>query len=97
MRKSYLLVYSNKVGSRSTVKNTLDSMDEVNTWRYDLDNCFIVVSESSAKELSQSFRSFSEHKTGRFIFSEIPSNNWGWLSSRAWFLIKHKKLKPKDE
>lgn len=94
MKKTYLLVYSGAVGDRGRVKGILNQLYMIDTWRYDLPNCFYIVSEYSAKQISEELRSkFS--KKGRFIVSEIPSNSYGWLAEGSWHLIQNHELKPK--
>ena len=96
MRKSYLLVYSSSVGSYSKVKETINSLDEITTWRHELNNTFFLVSTYSAHEISSAFRNSLNHSSGRFIISEITQNKQGWLTSDGWYVINKKKLKPKD-
>jgi len=96
MRKSYLFIYSNKVGSRSRLKDALNSMSEVLYWRYELEHSFFIISEHSASELSEAFKEAIGHSSGRFLFSEITRNKQGWLTSKAWHLINKKTHKPKN-
>lgn len=95
MRKAYLLVYSEATGSREKLKEWANSEPMVVTWRYDLPNCFYIISEASAQELSNSLRNFT-NDNGRFIFSEIHQNRYGWLPSSSWYLLTNKTHKPKD-
>lgn len=94
MKKTYILVYSNPVGDRKGVKTIVDNMRTIVTWRYDLPNCFYLVSDSTAEEIAEEFRSKSDEQ-GRFIVSEIPSNSQGWLPDESWYLIQHHELKKK--
>ena len=89
MRKVYLFVYSNDLGTREIVKNTVDSIESIILWRYDLPNSFYLVSTSSAIELSEKIRMKLGDK--RFIITEISSNKQGWLPKKSWHLINHKK------
>ena len=91
MKKAYLLVYSDSLGSRSKVKECLNSIEIIATWRYDMPNCFYLISEFSASELSKSIR--KELGRGRFLITEISDNRQGWLPSKTWHLIKFKKHK----
>ncbi len=93
MRKSYLLVYSNSLGTRDQVKNCLSSIKEVLTWRFDMPNSFYIISENSADEIARSIR--NTLGKGRFILTEISSNKQGWLPSESWYLINNKKHKDK--
>ena len=89
MKKAYLLVYSDLFGSREEVKDYLNSMQDVDTWRYDLPNCFYLISEESAETLADQLIELSEGK-GRFIVSETTDNRQGLLSQETWFLIENK-------
>ena len=96
MRKSYLFIFSDRVGTRAEVQKVIDNMPEVITWRFEL-NSFFLVSESSATELSKSFKEETNHESGKFLITQITGNKQGWLSSRAWHVINKKKLKPKED
>ena len=56
MRKAYLLVYSNSLGTREKVKNVLDKSSKVIHWRYDLPNSFYIISENTATQISDTLR-----------------------------------------
>lgn len=93
MRKAYILVYSNNLGTRDQVKECLDNISQVITWRYDMPNSFYIISEDSADEIARAIHDYTG-KT-KFIVSEITSNKQGWLSKETWYLINNKKHKPK--
>ena len=95
MTKSYLLVFSDKTGSRDDIKEALNQMTKVKTWRTDMPNCFYVISDSSAQELYEEFTSI-RGTNGRFLFAETASNRQGLLPPDSWYLLKNKKLKPKE-
>jgi hypothetical protein len=88
MRKAYLLVYSNSLGTREKVKNVLDKTNKVIHWRYDLPNSFYLVSEFTASQISDVIR--AKLGNGRFIITEISDNKQGWLPKASWDLIKTK-------
>jgi hypothetical protein len=95
MRKAYLLVYNDALGTRGLVKAWADTSKTVITWRFDLPNCFYLISEASAAELSEELT--SEFGTrGRWIVTEISDNRQGRLPPESWYLIRHKKGKPPD-
>lgn len=89
MRKAYLFVYSNDLGTRETVKNAVDSIKDILLWRYDLPNTFYIISESSANEISERIREKLGDK--RFIITEISTNKQGWLPRKSWDLINNKR------
>ncbi|MFD1630069.1 hypothetical protein [Pseudopedobacter beijingensis] len=88
MRKAYLFVYSNDLGTRENVKNAVDSIEDILLWRYDLPNTFYIISESSANEISKQIREKLGDK--RFIITEISTNKQGWLPRKSWDLINNK-------
>jgi len=95
MRKAYLFVYDDGVGTREQLKNVLNAMRRVATWRFDIPNCFYVISESSAQELYDEFVSLNGSK-GRFMFIETSTNRQGLMLSETWHLLTHKQHKPKS-
>jgi len=95
MRKAYLLVYDPNTGDRDSVKGILDQMYLIDKWRYDMPNCFYIISEYSAEQIAKEIREKSD-SSGRFIVSQIPANSFGWLTAESWYLIQNKVYKPKD-
>ncbi len=89
MKKSYLFIYSNTVGAREEVKNHLNTMQSVITWRFDMPNVFYIVSENSANEIAKEFES-KAGTNGRFIFLEYNENAQGRLTSDSWHLLSNK-------
>lgn len=92
MKRSYLLVYNNQLGTRDQVKEALNHSPII-TWRYDMPNSFYLISESSAREIAGYLK--DKLGSGRFIVSEIENNYWGFGSKETWHLIKNKELKSK--
>ena len=94
MRRAYLFIYNDKVGSRDEVKEAIDSIPEVVTWRSEIPNSFILVSEAKADELADRI---IEHigGDGLFLITEIPDNSQGLLSERSWHIINERSLPPK--
>ena len=95
MTEAYLLVYDGQVGDREKLKNALNSMSTVTTWRYDLPNAFYVISDRSAREIADELKRIAG-PSGKFIVSEIPKNSYGWLTSDSWYLIQNLRHKPKQ-
>ncbi len=94
MRKSYLFIYDDKVGSREDVKKYLDSLSQIINWRYDLPNSFYLVSELSAEEIADLILEYTKEK-GRFLVTELASNKQGWLTNISWAMV-NKKLDPAE-
>lgn len=95
MKKAYIFVYSNNLGTRESIKNTIDSMKEIIDWRYDLPNSFYLISEKSATDLANQIRAILGDK--RFIITEISSNKQGWLQPTTWHFINKKERKEDDQ
>jgi hypothetical protein len=93
MKRAYLLVYNDRLGSRERVKQCLNEMSEVLTWRFDLPHSFYIVSDEDANALSKSIR--ARIGAGRFIIVEITSNKAGWLPPDTWYLLNNKAHRPK--
>ena len=91
MKKSYIFVYNDTVGTREEVKNVLDKMPHVKTWRYDMPNVFYIVSDASAQQIAKQFESIAGTK-GRFLFLEHTENSQGRLTQKSWFLLNNKHL-----
>jgi hypothetical protein len=101
MRKAFILVYADSLGTRAQVKAIVDKEPLINTWRYDMPHCFYLVSESNSHELAKAIRSAAGDK-GRFVVIELPEfpadreQIWGWLPPDTWYFLKEKKPKTKE-
>ena len=96
MKRAYLFLYDGGVGTREEVKSALNKMQRVQTWRYDMPNCFYVISEHSAQNLYDEFVSHNGEK-GRFMFIEASTNRQGQMLPDTWFLLTNKYHKPKEQ
>lgn len=90
MIKLYIFNYSDTAGSREQVKTWIENEDKIRSWRYDLPNCFYIVSDASAKDLSASFNKYNKSK-GRHLIAEITDNRQGLLTSKSWAFMGRKK------
>lgn len=86
MRKSYLFVYNDAVGTREQIIKILDQMITVFTWRYDMPNCFYVISEYSADSMASEFERI-RGGLGRFVFLEYTGNSQGRITAESWHLL----------
>jgi hypothetical protein len=93
VKKAYILVYSDVLGDRDLVKSWASASEVVHTWRFDLPNCFYLISEHTAQEIANDLH--TSLGTGRFIIAELNDNRHGWLPSDTWYFLRHKKSKPK--
>jgi len=89
MKKSFLLVYDSVFGTREEVKGFLD-IPEIITWRYDMPNCFYLVSEQSAYKISEILRERCGGK-GKFLVCSLDGERQGWLTPKSWHLINNKE------
>ncbi len=96
MNKVYLLVYSELIANRSTLKRWAEESGLVVTWRYDLPNCFYLVSEASAKELSDELTANFGLRF-RFLITEISENREGGLPVDTWAFLQNKRAKSLEE
>ena len=95
MRRAYLFIYDQEVGSRDEVKEIFNSMQRVNTWRFDMPHTFYIISDYSAEDLYEEFIQFNGKK-GKFMFIEAGTNRQGQMLSDTWHLLTHKSHKPKE-
>lgn len=91
MKKSYLLIYNDIFGSRESIKQVLNDSPLIINWRYDMPHVFYLISENSAKEISNYLN--SELGKGRHIVSEVNENYWGRTHKDTWQFIKNKGRK----
>jgi hypothetical protein len=92
MRRAYLLVHNDNVGTREEIKAILNAIPKVIHWRTELPNAFFVITEMTANELFAAFRDQNPPQ-GRVIISEVGSNKQGWLSKESWYLLNNKVRK----
>lgn len=95
MSRAYLFIYDGNVGTRDEIKAVLSAMSLVTHWRYDIPNCFYVVSEGSAQDLYDQFVQSNGTK-GRFMFIEASANRQGQMLPDTWYLLSNKSYKPKS-
>ena len=86
MKRTYLLIYSDKLGTREEIRAFLDKRSEILNWRYDLPHTFYLVSDLSAEELYEVIQSHNQQR-GFFLISEVGQNTQGWLPAESWVLL----------
>jgi hypothetical protein len=86
MKRTYLLIYSDKLGTREEIREFLDKKSEILNWRYDLPHTFYLVSNLSAEELHEVIQSHNQQR-GFFLISEVGQNTQGWLPAESWMLL----------
>lgn len=93
MRKAYLLAFSDDLGTRDQIKECIDKMPSVTTWRYDMTNAFYIISDATADTIANELRQQIANG-GRFIVTELADNKQGWLTEDSWYLMNNKHHKP---
>lgn len=86
MRRAYVLIYNDKLGTREEIRDFLDGRSDILHWRYDLPYAFYLISESSAEELYEVVQGFNRER-GRFLITEVGANIQGWLPKETWTLL----------
>ena len=86
MKRTYLLIYSDKLGTREEIRAFLDKRSEILNWRYDLPHTFYLVSDLSAEELYEVIQSHNQER-GFFLIGEVGQNTQGWLPAESWVLL----------
>ena len=86
MKRTYLLIYSDKLGTREEIREFLDKRSEILNWRYDLPHTFYLVSDLSAEELYEVIQSHNQER-GFFLIGEVGQNTQGWLPAESWVLL----------
>ena len=94
MRRSYLFIYSDFMGSREAITEFLDTRPEIIYWRYDMPNIIYLISHASAEKLCEVVQTFNQ-KRGRFLISEAHDNKEGWLPRETWNLLNNKYPDPR--
>ncbi|MFZ6678705.1 hypothetical protein [Undibacterium sp. Tian12W] len=102
MRKSYVFLYSDALGTYEEVKNFLDTCDDIQSWRNDLPHSFFFVSNATAGQLVVKVVEHfgNEHFSGpKGMFLIMPYDSLstnGYLSNRSWSLLNEMQLPPKE-
>ena len=84
---SYVLVFSDSVGTREEVRNFIKSRQEVVTWYLCMSNAIFFRSYKTATELQGMFREFTRDK-GRFVILDCDTDRNGWLPRSAWGFLR---------
>src|SRR5438270_9314567 len=89
--KHYLLVYGKDLGKREEIKACLESLPQVNSWRFEMPNSFFIRSELDAKELGDVIQACRNVENPRYFLVEIPpqdpKRSWGWLVADSWLFM----------
>ena len=89
MTRAYLLVFSRLLGTKDEVREALNTIPEVVTWRRDFPQVFYLLSDADSQTLARAIK--ERFPKGRFLVSEIAGNKYGWLPKDSWSFINQKK------
>ena len=89
MRRAYLFVYADDLGTRDEIKDFINARPEVLYWRYDLPNTFYLISDQAAQVLSDTIHTFNKREAS-YIVCEAGENKQGWLVPDTWHLLNSK-------
>ncbi|HIE9131226.1 hypothetical protein [Klebsiella variicola] len=90
MIKLYIFNYSDTAGTREEIKTWIENEGKISNWRYDLPNCFYLVANATAYELSTSFNEYNGKK-GRHLIAEVTDNREGLLTKQSWAFMRRKR------
>lgn len=97
MKHSYIFAYGPKLGSYNEIKTFLDKSKIIETWRYEIPNVFLIVSNKSAEEISDRIRRRFKGRELMHLILEYTDNSEGWLSERSWHMLNEKETLPISE
>lgn len=84
---TYIITYSDKLGTQEQVADVLDNISDITDWRYDMQNCIYFKSEKTPDYLAKKIR--TKLPKGKFIIVEIGNNKMrnGYLDPDMWDFI----------
>jgi len=88
---NYILVWSDKVGTREEIKRFIDSREEIITWYLCMSNAIFIRSRLNATSLQKVFREFTKDE-GRFIILDCDTDRNGWLPRDAWKFMRNERI-----
>ena len=90
MTWAYLIVFSDKLGTRDDVQNFLDSLPEVIYWYSCIPMCVFFTSTLPAQSLAEKvMEQFGSSLGQRFLITEVHHDRQGWLPKQAWHLFQN--------
>ncbi len=95
-RRSFVVVYSDSLGTRDEIKAFCNDVPGIQNWRYDIPNCFYVAADYTAKELSAAIHGRFGGK-GQFLVLEYDHDrSSGYMTLDTWWLLQQKELIPEE-
>lgn len=93
--KSFVFIYSGGLADREKLVEVLNKMPEVYSWRYDTAACFYILSNSTAKSLSETIKSHYP-LIGRHIITSLGDDYWGELTPESWHMLEKREPPPQS-
>ena len=94
--KSYIFVYIGGEEVREIIAKTLNDIPEVYTWRYDMESCFYILSNSTAKNISNAIKA-AYPSIGMHVITKLGEEYWGNLTKESWHMLEKCEVMPKPQ
>lgn len=90
MAWAYLVLFNDKVGTRTEVQQFLNTIPEVTYWYGCMPNSVFAISNLTAGQLSDALKSrFGTGNGQRFFVTEVHQDRQGWMPKQVWHLLKN--------
>ncbi|UTZ27771.1 hypothetical protein HB761_14060 [Vibrio campbellii] len=93
MKKAYVLVYNDGLGTREQLIEALNQCRTVITWRYDMANAIYIISENTADEIAKDLETIRPPGNSRYLLLEYNGNAQGRATEETWYLLNNKEFK----
>lgn len=91
--KSYIFVFSGGVAERDILVEILNKTPEIYTWRYDMESCFYLLSNYTARQIAESIK--RQHPSiGRHVITKFGDEYWGELTTDSWYMLEKCETPP---
>ena len=87
---AYLIIFNDKVGTRSDVQSFLDTLPEVTYWYGCMANSVFFTATVGAGYVSDQIKEkFGTDAGQRFFITEVHNDRQGWMPKNVWHLLKN--------
>ena len=87
---AYLIIFNDKLGTRSDVQAFLDTLPEVPYWYGCMPNSVFFTATVSAGYISDKVKAkFGTGEGQRFFITEVHSDRQGWMPKSVWHLVNN--------
>lgn len=94
--KSFIFVFNGNTEKRDKLVEILEQSSLIKYWRYDTSSCFYLLSNNTAKEISNDIKNLYP-SIGRHIISELGNDYWGELTGESWHILETRTRPPKAD